>query len=147
LTRISLFSCALSVSVLLVSDSTLEAAPQQPAQDSATSVQHVRQQLDKPQVPTIKNAPPPRPLPTFRSSVDHRVWVLTLEEQLHKEFDLTPLQRQSADWSARCCGINLIQVAKGIDKAVQQEKERRVRAQIAREVAQIEAARAQADER
>jgi len=57
------------------------------------------------------------------------------------------LQRQSADWSARCCGINLIQVAKGIDKAVQQEKERRVRAQIAREVAQIEAARAQADER
>jgi len=110
-------------------------------------VQHVRQQLDKPQVPTIKNAPPPRPLPTFRSSVDHRVWVLTLEEQLHKEFDLTPLQRQSADWSARCCGINLIQVAKGIDKAVQQEKERRVRAQIAREVAQIEAARAQADER
>jgi hypothetical protein len=109
-------------------------------------VQHVRQQLEQP-APLIKNAPPPRPLPTFRSSVDHRVWVLTLEEQLHKEFDLTPLQRQSADWSGRCCGINLIQVAKGIDKAVQQEKERRVRAQINREVAAIEAARAQADER
>ncbi len=124
-----------------------EAAPQQVARESGDSVQHVRTQLDKPQVPTLKNAPPPRPLPTFRSSVDHRVWVLTLEEQLHKEFDLTPLQRQSADWSARCCGINLIQVAKGINKAFQQAEERRVRGQIARELAEIEAARAQADER
>jgi len=126
---------------------TVEAAPQQVAQESADSVPYVRAQLDRPQVPTIKNAPPPRPLPTFRASVEHRVWVLTLEEQLHKEFDLTPLQRQSADWSARCCGINLIEVAKDINKAVQQEKERRVRAQIVRELAEIEAARAQADER
>jgi hypothetical protein len=126
---------------------TAEAAPQQVARESADSVQHVRTQLDKPQTPTLKNAPPPRPLPTFRSSVDGRVWVLTLEEQLHKEFDLTPLQRQSADWSARCCGINLMQVAKGINKAFQQAEERRVRAQIARELAEIEAARAQADER
>jgi hypothetical protein len=126
---------------------TVVAAPQQQAQDSADSVQHVRTQLDKPPVPTLKNAPPPRPLPTFRTSVDGRVWVLTLEEQLHKQFDLGPLQRQSADWSARCCGINLIQVAKGINKAFQQAEERRVRAQIARELAEIEAARAQADER
>jgi hypothetical protein len=124
----------------------VEAGPQHGPQDSPQAVQHVRQQLEQP-APLIKNAPPPRPLPTFRSSVDHRVWVLTLEEQLHKEFDLTPLQRQSADWAGRCCGVNLIQVAKGIDKAVQEEKERRVRAQINREVAAIEAARAQADER
>ena len=123
------------------------AAPQQVAQASSDTVQHVRDQLDKPQGPTIKNAPPPRPLPTFRTSVDGRVWVLSLEEQLHKEFDLTPLQRQSADWSARCCGINLLQVAKGINKAMQDAQERRVRAQIARELAEIEGARAQAEER
>ena len=122
----------------------VEAMPQTP-QDSAQAVQHVRQDLEKPAAP-LKNAPPPRPLPTFKSSVE-RPWVLTLDEQLHKEFDLTPLQRQSADWSGRCCGINLIQVAKGINKAVQQEKERRVRTQISREVAEIEAARAQADQR
>jgi hypothetical protein len=124
----------------------VEAAPQQGPQDTPQAVQHLRQQLEQP-APPIKNAPPPRPIPTFRASGDHRVWVLTLEEQLHKEFDLTPLQRQSADWSGRCCGINLIEVAKGIDKAVQQEKERRVRSQISREVAAIEAARAQADDR
>ena len=111
------------------------------------SVQHVRRQLDKPQVPTIKSAPPPASLPTFRTSVDHRVWVLSLEEQLHKEFDLTPLQRQSADWSARCCGINLVQVVKGISKAVQQSEERRIRSQIAQELADLETARKQAEER
>jgi hypothetical protein len=145
--RIRQTSCAISLIGVLVCASTVQAAPQQPAQEPANSVQHVREQLDRPQAPTLKNAPPPRPLPTFRTNVDGHEWVLSLEEQLHKEFDLTPLQRQSADWSARCCGINLIQVAKGINQAVQESKERRIRGQVARELAEIEAARAQAAER
>ena len=147
LARIRRISCAISLTGLLVCASTVaEAAPQQPAQEATDSVQHVRKQLDKME-PALKSAPAPRPLPTFRTSVDGGQWVLTLQEMLHKEFDLTPLQRQSADWSARCCGINLIQMAKSINHAVQEAKEQRIRAQVARELAEVESARAQDNDR
>ena len=36
--------------------------------------------------------------------------MLTFHEYLRKELELTPLQRQSADWASRCCGIDLGQV-------------------------------------
>jgi hypothetical protein len=40
------------------------------------------------------------PVATFRTRVEQRVRSLTLEEWLHKEFDLTGLQKQSAEWAA-----------------------------------------------
>ena len=69
------------------------------------------------------------------------MFVLTLEEALHKEFDLNDLQRQSAEWSSRCCGINLGQVLQMIDDAMKERKIRKTREQIWRELAELEAAR------
>ncbi len=78
---------------------------------------------------------------TFRTRVDQRVFVLPLEDWLEKELKLTGLQRQSADWGARCCGISLDPLFKSLDDALKRRKERKTREQIARELAELEAAR------
>jgi uncharacterized protein YfcZ (UPF0381/DUF406 family) len=73
--------------------------------------------------------------------VDQRVFVLTLEEALHKEFDLNELQRQSAEWAAKCCGYDIGQLITKIDDALRERKIRKTRQQIWRELAELEAAR------
>jgi hypothetical protein len=83
----------------------------------------------------------PVPVPTFKTRVDQRVFVLTLEEALHKEFDLNAFQRQSAEWASKCCGFNLGQVVTSVDEALRDRKIRKTREQIARELAELEAAR------
>ena len=83
----------------------------------------------------------PLRVPTFRSRVDQRVFVLTLEEALHKEFDLNDLQRQSAEWASKCCGYNIGQLVQMIDDAMKQRKIRKTQEQIWRELAELEAAR------
>ncbi len=119
----------------------LDAAPQYPATPQPDSLERIRAELgntpaggvkfDRPlQVPVV---------PTFKSSVEQRVYVLTLEEWLHKEFDLNVLQRQSAAWSSRCCGLDLSQLVKSLGKARQARKQRRIREQIGRELAMLEA--------
>jgi heme exporter protein D len=82
---------------------------------------------------------------TFKTSVDQRVFVPSLQEQLRKDFGLTLLQRQSADWASRCCGLSLnqlaAQVVRSVNKARQQRTLRKTREQIARELAELDAAR------
>lgn len=81
-------------------------------------------------------------MPTFKTRVDERVFVPTLEEHLRKEFTLTLMQRQSADWAGKCCGYNLGQVVKGVSEMRRDLRIRKTRKQIARELAELEAARA-----
>ena len=75
---------------------------------------------------------------TFKVRVDQRVFVPTLEEHLHKEFDLNLLQRQSADWASRCCGFNLGTVVEYFETALRNRTIRKTREQIARELAELE---------
>ncbi len=82
----------------------------------------------------------PEPVATFRVSVDTRVFGLSIVDQLRKEFELTPLQRQSADWRAKCCGVNLLSLADVIKNGVRDWKEKRVRDRVSRELAEVIAA-------
>jgi hypothetical protein len=125
--------------ILLVCAVGVEAAPQQPETVLGVSVERIREELEKPPSPRLEPKVPVQLRPTFRSRVEGRPWVPTLEEHLHQEFDLTPLQRQAAEWRSRCCGFNLGLIFDRIEKVRRQREERRVRAQIAHEIAVIEA--------
>jgi hypothetical protein len=136
-----------SLVALMCSSATLVAAPQEQAKDLPVSVDRVREELAKP--PTGLKLDMPlqvqAPVATFKSRVDQRVFVLPLEDWLEKELKLTGLQRQSADWGARCCGMNLDPLFKSLDGALKRRKVRKTREQIARELAELEAARNKAD--
>ena len=86
---------------------------------------------------------------TFKSRVDQRVYVPTLDEWIAREFELNELQRQSADWASKCCGIRLDPLLTSLDRAMERRRVRKIRQQIARELSEVEAARKQAspDER
>ena len=119
------------------------AEPQQAEQLPAVSVERLREELEKPPPPRLQPKVPVPLRPTFKSRVEGRPWVPTLEEHLHDEFDLTPLQRQSAEWSSRCCGFDLGLIFDQIERVNREREERRVRAQIAHEIAVIEERRRQ----
>ena len=135
-TGVGVFS--LGVLVLCVSVG-LDAAPQQPSDVPAVSLDRIREDLAK--TPALKlDVQSQLPVATFRTSVEQRVYVLTFEEQLHKEFDLNAFQRQSADWASKCCGIDVGQVVKSIERARQRQLARKAHEQVARELAEVEAA-------
>ena len=119
----------------------VHASPQEPASVPATSLERVKKRLERPPAPPLAPAVPVQLRPTFRSGVDQRVYVLTFEEDLHKTFDLNDFQRQSAAWSAKCCGLDLGTLFKTIDKAMDERRARKTREQIARELAELEAAK------
>lgn len=130
-----------SLAALVVSvPARLAAAAQQSASIPSVSLERIRKGLET--TPALRVAVDTSQLPvaTFRASVERRPYVLTLEQQLHKQFDLNLLQRQSADWASRCCGYNLNRLAKGVSTALQRRKERKVREQVARELAEVRAA-------
>jgi hypothetical protein len=107
----------------------------------AVSLERIKEDLRKAPAPRLRlDGPMPLPRPTFKARVDQRVFVLTLEEALHKEFDLNDLQRQSAEWSSQCCGYNIGALMKKVNEALQERKIRKTREQIARELAELEAA-------
>lgn len=134
--------CAvLSAATLVAWPTTLGAASQEPAGSLPVSLERIRENIEKPPPPRLKPAAPVHLPPTFKSRVDQRTWVPTLQQHLHKTFDLTPMQRQSADWAARCCGYNLGALVKGADDLLRARKIRKTREQIARELAELEAAR------
>jgi hypothetical protein len=134
------------VALVVCSSATLAAAPQGPAKDLPVSVDRIREELAKPSPTGFKlDMPMQAPVATFKTRVDQRVFVLPLEDWLEKELKLIGLQRQSAEWGAKCCGINLDQVFKSLDDALKRRKERKTREQIARELAELEAARKKAD--
>jgi hypothetical protein len=129
----------LSVTALLWPVSAA-AAPQEAA-GSPESVDHVRATLNRTPSQSLKfDARMPAPVTTFRVTVDARVFGLPIVDQLRKEFELTPLQRQSAEWRAKCCGVNLLALADGIGKAVRQWRESRIHDQVSRELAEVIAA-------
>jgi hypothetical protein len=109
--------------------------------DPPGSVEHVKAALNRTPSQSLRfDARMPAPVATFRVSVDERVFGLSIVDQLRKEFELTPLQRQSAEWRSKCCGINLLTLADGIGKAVRQWKEERIRDRVSRELAEVIAA-------
>lgn len=118
------------------------AAPQQPAKDDLpVSTARIREKLTKePPNPKLQ-ASWQQPVARFTARVDERIMVLTFDEWLAKEFKLNDLQRQSADWASRCCGFNLNAVVNEAGKALQRRKVRKIRAQIASELREIESAR------
>jgi hypothetical protein len=130
------------VPALVVWPATLSAAPQQPSEILPVSLDRIRGALEKAPPRRLTAAVPlPLPVPTFRTRVDQRVFVPTLEEHLRKEFALTVLQRQSADWASKCCGYNLGQLMTIVNDAVRERRIRKTREQIARELAELAAAR------
>jgi hypothetical protein len=141
-TECAVFSL-LTVSVCL--SATLGATPQEPTKDPDVSLDRIREELAKPPPTGLKlDMPLQVPVATFKTGVEQRVFVLPLEDWLEKELKMGVLQRQSADWAAKCCGIGIDPLLKSMKDALQRRKERKIREQIARELAQIEAAREKA---
>jgi hypothetical protein len=133
--------CFVLALVIVASSPGLEAAPQAPA-GPPVSLERIRKGLAKaPARPFAFDKPLEAPVATFKSSVEQRVYVLSIEEWIHKEFSLTALQRQSAEWGSKCCGLSLAPLLKGVDRALQRRKVRKIRQEIARDLAQLEAAR------
>jgi hypothetical protein len=140
--RPSLFVVFSLLALVVCLSTSLAAAPQQPTGAPAVSLERIRRQVEKPPGRRLEvELPVQLPVATFKMSVTQHPLMLTFEEQLHKDFDLTSLQRQSQDWASRCCGINLVQLTNSIQKALRRREESRIRQQIARELAELEAAR------
>ena len=76
----------------------------------------------------------------FEIKVEQRRYMLSFEEQLHKDLEPTLLQRQSREWASQCCGLDLEVLFKPIDRAWQQRKQRKIRERIARELDELKAA-------
>ena len=119
-----------------------EAPGQQPG-DLPVSVERIREGLGKP-APAIVARPIEAPVATFRTRVEQRVYVPTLREWIDSEFTRTALQRQSDEWGSRCCGVNLLQLGRqlyqGVKRARQEREVRKLRQEIARELARLEEA-------
>ena len=76
-----------------MSPRALQAAPQEQPGESGTSLSRIKKGLDRPPAP-LKPSGELQLRPTFRSEVIKHPFVPTLEEHLHKTFDLTDFQRQ-----------------------------------------------------
>ena len=134
----------MSLLALVVSPpASLGAAPQPPTDVPPVSVERIQEQLKKNSPPGLRDLALQPPVATFKTGVEQRVFVLTFEEQLRKDFTLNALQRQSADWGSKCCGISLSQLFDSVERALQRRKVRKIREEIARELAELEAARKQ----
>jgi len=117
------------------------AAPQSPDTVPPVALERVQDSLNRTPARSLKfDAKMPAPAATFKVTVNQRVFVLPILETLRKEFELTPLQRQSADWSSRCCGLNLLTLSKDLNAALRRMEERRVHERVSRELAEVQAA-------
>jgi hypothetical protein len=132
--------CAVLALVVGLSDG-IRASPQEPATALPVSLERIREGLKAPAQPSSFNMPLQLPVATFRTRVEQRVYVLSLDEWIEKEFRLTALQRQSAEWGAKCCGLSLNPLLKSVERALHRRKVRKIREEIARELAELEAAR------
>jgi hypothetical protein len=122
--------------------SALAAAAEQPTNgDLPVSLGRIRAAVEEPAAHSLEmNAPLPLPVPRFKTTAEQRIYMLSFEQQLHKDLELTPLQRQSQEWGSRCCGLDLDVLFKPIERALQRRKERKIRRQIAQELEQLKAA-------
>lgn len=142
---VSALFCPLALVVCLAAP--LRGAPQAPAQELPVSLDRIREELSEPPPasPRLKlDMPVEVPVARFKTRVDQRVYVLPFDEWLEKELKLVGLQRQSADWGAKCCAISLDPLFRSVEEALQRRRERKIREQIARELAELDAARKKA---
>jgi hypothetical protein len=119
----------------------IDAAPQQERHPSADSLSRIKRDLERTPAQQL-NLDLPVPVATFRATVEQRRFMLSFDEWLRREFELTLFQRQSQEWYAKCCGINLLNLprwADNLDRGRQRRELRKLREQIARELAQVEA--------
>lgn len=125
------------------------AASQQPDGGLPVSVERIRKEVEKPPARRLKvDVRTQLPVATFKTSVDERVYMLPFLEHFRKQFELTPLQRQSQEWTSKYYssiftpkGVNLLRLKKSVDRALQRRDERKARQQVTRELAEVEAAR------
>jgi hypothetical protein len=133
---------ALLVTAILgpLSASTV-AAPQEPGNAPPVSLERVRDGLNRMPSRSLRfDSTIAVPAATFRVTVTGRPFVIPIMDSLRKEFELTPLQRQSADWSSKCCGLSLAMLTDGLERAFRRWEERRVHDRVARELAEVVAA-------
>jgi hypothetical protein len=140
--RSAVFAAFGPIVLVVCLSASLDAASQEPPPAPPESLARIREGLKQPPPRRFK-LDMPVPVATFKTSVEQRVYVLTLENWIEKEFKLTALQRQSAEWGSKCCGLSLDPLFKSAGRALQRRKERKIREQIARELAQLEARRKQ----
>ena len=138
----SLLHTSTSALILMVSlgplCARLDAAPQATDTPPPESVERIRNTLNSTPTESLKfDVKVPKPVATFKRSVNQRAFTTTILEQLRKDFELTPLQRQSAEWSSRCCGLNLLTLTKSLEKAWRLRQERKAREQVKRELAEL----------
>ena len=129
--------CAVAVCLAI----GLQAAPQEESRLSADSFTRIKRRLEHTPTQPLKLALGPS-VATFRATVEQRRYMLSFDEWLRKEFELTLFQRQSQEWYVKCCGINLLNLprwADKLDRARQRRELRKLNEQIVRELAQIEA--------
>jgi hypothetical protein len=124
-------------------------------QDPSVSLERIRRALEKPPGGIRWDAPINVPVATFRTRVEQRQYMLTFDEWLKKEFELTDLQRQAADWAAfhrngvvfaasGSYGIRLDPIFDKLGQMLERRKIRQITRQIDRELAALEAARKKA---
>src|SRR6478672_9693918 len=106
-TPVFLLCCATFV---VHASSVVQARPQEQGAVAPTSIDKVKAGVDTPIVTPLTPSVPVRLRPVFKSGVEKHPFVLTLDEDLHKTFELTDFQRRAANWSAQCCGLNLAQI-------------------------------------
>jgi hypothetical protein len=127
--------------MLLALSARASAAPQDPGAAPPTSFERVQDTLNRTPSKSLKfDVRVPVPAATFKVTVTGRPFVVPIMDSLRKEFELTPLQRQSADWSSKCCGLNLAALTESLDRAFRRWEERRVHDRVARELAEVVAA-------
>ena len=103
------------------------------------SLERIRDELQKDQTVNLRLRDLHVPAVVFKATVE-RDYMPSFQEQLKKEFTLNDFQRQSQEWSSKCCGLNLIELANRIDRFLKKREARRIREEVARELAQLEAA-------
>jgi len=134
----ALLCCALAVVCLPAS---LHAAPQEPSGDTDVSLSRIRKDLSRPTATRLQPSEPVQLRPTFRSETLAHPFVPTLEEDLRKTFALTDFQRQYAEYLARAGGIDFGVLLRPIEKAMDEHRLRKIREQIARELAELQASK------
>lgn len=137
----ALLCCALAVVCLPVH---LHAAPQEPSGDAGASLTRIRKGLSRPTGTRLQPSEAAQLRPTFRSETLAHPFVPTLEEDLRKTFALTDFQRQYAEYAARAGGIDLGVLLRPIEKAMDERRVRKAREQVARDLAELQAAKSAA---
>lgn len=127
------------LAVLILGASPCLAGQPPSGQDPPVSLDRVRAGILKPRA--LELGPLPLlPVATFRTKVEQVRFVLTFEERLWEELELTDLQRQSTDWGSRCCGMGLGAALAPIGRALKGRRERKIQERIARELEALRAA-------